>query len=119
MVTLMRSPRIQTLSIFHLQLEGLQFNLTLRDLSMTWRILDKHQCMDRVIEALTLQLTIWVSVQMRMLLVLQQTFTLLQLTIMHPLTMEAHKDHLQYMQHQVSWVNHPLISELHQFTILK
>lgn len=101
MVTLMRSLRIQTLSIFHLQREGLQFNRNPRDLSTTWQILDKHQFMDRAIEALTLQLTIWVSVQMRMLLVLQQTFTLLQLTIMHPLTMEVQQDHLQYMQRQV------------------
>jgi len=119
MVTLMRWLRIQTLSIFQLQQEGLLFNLTLRDSSTTWRILDKHQFMDRAIEALTLQLTIWVSVQMRINLVLQQTFTLHQLTIMHLLTMEVQQDHLQYMQRQVSWANHLLILELHQFTIPK
>ena len=119
MVTLTRSLRIQTLIISQLQQEELQFNLTLRDSSTTWRILDKHQFMDRAIEALTLQPTIWVSVQMRMPLVLQQTFTLHQLTIMHLLTMEVQQDHLQYMQRQVSWANHLLILELHQFTILK
>jgi len=119
MVTLMRSLRIQTLSIFQLQQEGLQFNQTLRDSSTTWQILDKHQFMDRAIVALTLQPTIWVSVQMRINLVLQQTFTLLQLTIMHLLTMEVQQDHLQYMQRQVSWANRLPILELRQFTILK